>query len=216
LRKNTLLGLLAAALAVGSLSACGSTTGDSSTSGGSSSDGSSKSSKGSSKASKKSSKADDGCGSKATDDCTPHMTGKQSVRVDALIWSVKSAKTASGIGDQTYGAGATATGRFVIVKIGVHSDKNESATLSDEAIKLEVGGNTYDADNDGTVAASLDGQDPFFLNTIGPDADRTGIVVFDVPKKVLSKKVEVRFNEMGFGETHGYIALPSLSSSASS
>jgi Domain of unknown function (DUF4352) len=159
-----------------------------------------------------SAKKSSSCGSKATNDCTPHRSSNASVRVDALIWRVRSATTAKTIGDQTYGLGAKANGRFVIVKLRVHSDKNESATLTDNVIKLEINGNTYDADTDGTVAVLGEGGDqPFFLDTIGPDSDRNGIVVFDVPKSKLGGKIEVRFAELGFGETHGYIRLPSLS-----
>jgi hypothetical protein len=55
------------------------------------------------------------------------------------------------------------------------------------------------------------GDQPFFLDTVGPDSDRNGTVVFDVPKSKLGSKMEVRFGELGFGETHGYIRLPSLS-----
>ena len=149
-----------------------------------------------------------GCGTKATDDCTPHVPSGGSVRVDALIWRVRSVRTAKTLGDQTYGLGAKAQGRFVVVKLRVHSDKNESATLSDDTVKLVIGGNTYDADNDGTVAAMGSGEQPFFLDTVGPDADRDGTVVFDLPTSVLHKKIEVRFNELGFGSTHGYVALP--------
>ena len=97
-----------------------------------------------------------------------------------------------------------------MLKLKVRSDKNESATLSDNSIKLETNGNTYDADSDGSIAAIGAGQEPFFLDTIGPDSDRRGTVVFDVPRKVLAQKIEVRFNELGFGETHGYIRRPSL------
>jgi hypothetical protein len=32
-----------------------------------------------------------------------------------------------------------------------------------------------------------------------------------VPPKVLKQHPELRFNEFGFGETHGYISLPRLS-----
>jgi hypothetical protein len=49
------------------------------------------------------------------------------------------------------------------------------------------------------------------LEDIGPDATSNGKVVFDVPKSALNKKVEMRFNELGFGSTHGYIKLSSLS-----
>jgi hypothetical protein len=172
---------------------------------------SSSSSSGGSGSKSKTSKASKSCGFKATDDCTPHVGPNAKVRVDALIWRVASVRTAKTIGDQQYGLGAKASGRFVIVKLKVHSDKNESADLSSDVVKLEIDGNTYDADNDGSVAAMGAGEEPFFLNTIGPDADRSGAVVFDIPPKKLSKKIEARFNELGLGSTHGYIALPSLS-----
>jgi hypothetical protein len=149
------------------------------------------------------------CGSKATDDCTPHVGSNDSTRVDALIWRLSSVRQTATIGEQQYGGGARANGIFVVLKLRVHSDKNESATLMDSTIKLETRGNTYDADNDGTIAAIGAGEEPFFLDTIGPDSDRRGTVVFDVPRSVLDHKVEVRFNELGFGSTHGYIALPS-------
>jgi hypothetical protein len=150
------------------------------------------------------------CGIKATDSCTPHVGPAGKVRVDALVWKIVSATTAKTIGDQQYGLGAKANGRFVILKLKVHSVRDQSADLSDNVIKLEINDNTYDADNDGTVAAVGAGEQPFFLDTIGPDSNRNGTVVFDVPPRKLKGKVEARFNELGFGSTHGYIRLPSL------
>lgn len=160
---------------------------------------------------KKAADASGGCGTKASSDCTPHLPPDGMVRVDALLWSVRSATVKSAIGDQTYGLGAKANGKFLVVKIAVHSDKNESVTLTDDSIKLEVDGNTYDSDLDGTVAAAGTKDDPFFVKSIGPDSDNKGTVVFDVPESVLSKKIEVRFNELGFGDGHGYIRLPDVS-----
>ena len=80
----------------------------------------------------------------------------------------------------------------------------------DTAFQLEVSGNTYDTDTEGTIAAIGDGQEPLFFEDIGPDSTLTGKVVYDVPPKVLKKRLEMRFNELGFGETRGYIALPKL------
>ena len=40
----------------------------------------------------------------------------------------------------------------VVVKLKAASKKDESVTLSDNVIKLEVNGNTYDPDSDGSVA----------------------------------------------------------------
>jgi hypothetical protein len=188
-------------------SGCGSSSGGSS----SSSNGESSSTGGAKKAASK----PKGCGSKATDDCTPHVGPHRSVRVDALVWRVRSARVAKTLGDQQFGLGAKADGRFIVVKLRVTSDRSESATLTDKVTQLEVDDRKYDPDNEGTVAAIGAGDQPFFLEDIGPDSTATGTVVFDVPMSVLSKKPEMRFNELGFGSTHGYIRLPSLSAASS-
>jgi hypothetical protein len=154
-------------------------------------------------------KSSSDCGTKATDDCTPHVGPGGKVRVDALDWRVLGASSTKAIGDQQLGLGAKADGVFIVVKLQVHSNKTESDTITDESIQLEVpGGNTYKSDSDGTVAALGAGQKPLFLEDIGPDSTLRSEVVFDVPPKVLKKKIEVRFNELGFGSTHGYIKLP--------
>jgi hypothetical protein len=152
------------------------------------------------------------CGSRATDDCTPRVGQKSRVRVDALYWQVKSAKTATTIGDMTYGLGEKADGVFVVVDLRVKSAKSESVTLTDNVFQLEIGGKTYDTDSDGTIAAVGAGENPFFLEDIGPDATTRGKVVFDVPKRALKKNVLMRFNELGFGTTHAYVKLSSLGS----
>jgi hypothetical protein len=54
------------------------------------------------------------------------------------------------------------------------------------------------------------GDELFLLETLGPDSDKSGTVVFDIPKSKLGDKLELRFGELGFGETHGYIRLPAL------
>lgn len=150
------------------------------------------------------------CGSTATDDCTPVVAPNGKVRVDALTYRLLDATTSPTIGDTEYGFGETANGVYVILTVKVKSNKDESATLTDSVFKLDVGGNTYDPDNSGTVAAVGDGQEPFFLETIGPDSTLQGKVVFDVPQRVLRRKPKLRIDELGFGSTHAYIRLPML------
>jgi hypothetical protein len=152
------------------------------------------------------------CGIRATDDCTPHVAMGRSVRVDALYWNVTNVETASSIGDMQYGLGEKADGTFVVVNLKVRSAKSDSVTLTDNSIALETAdGKKYKADNDGTVAAVGAGEDPLFLEDIGPDATVHSKVVFDLPASALHKKLSIRFNELGFGTTHGYIKLPGLS-----
>ncbi len=175
---------------------------------GSASKGGAESESSKSKSSKKDKKAS--CGSRATDDCTPRVAQGHKVRVDALYWQVQSVKTSKTLGDMTYGLGEKADGVFVVVDLKVRSAKSESVTLTDNVFQLEIGGKTYDTDSDGTVAAMGAGDEPFFLEDIGPDATTRGTVVFDVPKSALKKRVAMRFNELGFGTTHAYIKLSSL------
>ncbi len=148
------------------------------------------------------------CVNRATDDCTPHVAMGHQVRVDALYWKVTSVKTAESIGDTEYGLGEKADGRFVIVNLKVRSDRDESATLTDEIVQIEIDGNTYKPDSDGTIAAIGSGADPLWFDDIGPDATMRSKVVFDVPPSALSKQISVRFGELGFGTTRGYIDLP--------
>ncbi len=147
-------------------------------------------------------------------DCTPHVPSDGKVRVDALIWQLRGASATKTIGDQQYGLGEKADGMFVVVKVRVHSSKTESATITSDTIQLEgPRGRTYKPDTDGTVAAVGAGDKPLFLEDIGPDSTLSSEVVFDVPPKLLNEKLEVRFGELGFGPTHGYIELPPVGTS---
>lgn len=162
------------------------------------------------KAEKKKPEKKDSCGSKATDDCTPHAGPGKTVEVDAMTWRILSAKTASSIGDTSIGLGEKANGVFIVVKLKVKSSHDESVTLSDDVISLDAKGNEYKPDTDGSVAAIGSGEEPFFLEGIGPDSTSTGTVVFDIPRKVLNSKPELGFGELGFGSTQGFIRLPPL------
>ena len=96
----------------------------------------------------------------------------------------------------------------MIATLTVSSDKDESETLSDSVVQLEGKGTSYDADSEGTIAAIGAGEDPLFFEDIGPDQTTISKVVFDVPPKVLQGKPKLRFNELGLGSTHAFIALP--------
>jgi hypothetical protein len=137
--------------------------------------------------------------------------------VDALVWKVLSARTASSLGDTSLGLGHKADGIYIVVKLQVHSAKSESATLTNDVIQLEANGRRYSPDDNGTIAAieqqsNSSASEPFFVTDISPDSTKRGLAVYDVPKSLLQKNIEVRFNELGFGQTHGYIKLPATSS----
>jgi hypothetical protein len=148
------------------------------------------------------------CGFKATDSCTPKVGVHGKVRVDALVWrlvGVRATKTLSNA------LGATrADGTFIVATVKVHSVKDQSATMTSDVVKLKDGNRTFSGSDKGETAVLASGGEPFLLRDIGPDTTVSGKVVFDVPKSVLRRHPQLQFNELGFGSTHGYIALPAL------
>lgn len=153
-----------------------------------------------------------GRGFEATDDHTPKMGVGKTVKVDGVRYKILSADTAKSIGDEY--VGETADGQFLVLRIRARNDRKKSSTLTDSVMAIEANGNTYEPDSEGTFAFELSrggdqNEDSFFLRDIQPGTATKGYVVFDLPRKVLNKQdLSVRFNELGFGSTHGYLAVP--------
>lgn len=150
------------------------------------------------------------CTNRATDDCTPRVGPDETVRVDALTWELTDVTTQETIGEQELGLGEEAQGVYLVADLKVTSNRNESVTLSDDIVTLVVGDRTYSPDNNGTIAAIGAGEEPLFFDDIGPDSTLESTVVFDVPENVLSEDLALRFGELGFGSTEGFIELPNL------
>ena len=150
-------------------------------------------------------------GENASGDNTPRVGPKGSVEVDTLRWKLLKAKTAMTIGDQQYGLGAEANGIYVVANLSVKNNKNESVTLTSEVVSLVAGEKVYSPDSSAEIALVGDGGQTFLLEDLGPGVTLKGTVAFDVAPSVLKQNPELRFNELGFGDTHGYIALPKLS-----
>ena len=148
----------------------------------------------------------------ATDGCTPRLGPNKEVKVDGVRYRISSARTAQSVGGEFFEE--KADGTFLILRITAANDRKESSTLTDDVMSIEANGKTFKSDLEGTTALQLSGnsdEEPFFLRDINPDTTTKGVVVFDVPDSVLSGKTQVRFNELGFGSTHGYLALPNVS-----
>ncbi len=129
--------------------------------------------------------------------------------VDTLTWRVTGARSALGSLGSEY-LGEDADGRFVVVNLSVRNGKDESVTINSGQMTLEANGKTYETDSEGTVAATIDGEDSFLLKDLGPDVTTRGVAVFDVPPAVLSASPEICFGELGFGSGKGCIRLPAL------
>lgn len=147
----------------------------------------------------------------ASDSNTPSVGPRGSVEVDTLRWRLQKAQATNAIGDQRYGLGAKANGIYVVVELSVKNNKSESVTLTSETVSLVAGDATYSTDSTAETALIGSGAKTFFLEDLGPGVTLTGQAAFDVAPEVLSQHPQLRFNELGFGSTHGYIALPPLS-----
>lgn len=145
----------------------------------------------------------------AGDDCTPHVGPNKKVTVDGIVYGITRLRGRSSIGDASIGLDEKASGAFLIIGMSAHSTKGETVQLSDDTFSVTCGGcPSYSTDSDGTFAVIGEGGEPFFLTDIQPDTTKRGVLVFDVPEKILTKKLELRINELGFGEGHGFIQLP--------
>jgi len=147
----------------------------------------------------------------ASDSNTPSVGPHGSVEVDTLRWRLRNAEATNTIGNQQYGLGAKANGIYVVVELSVKNNKSESVTLTSENVSLVAGDKTYSTDSSAETALIGDGAKTFFFEDLGPGVTLTGQTAFDVAPAILKQHPQLRFNELGFGSTHGYIALPPLS-----
>lgn len=147
----------------------------------------------------------------ASDSNTPSVGPNGSVEVDTLRWRLRNAETTKVLGDPQYGLGSQANGIYIVVELSVKNNKSESVTLTPEIVSLVAGDDTYSTDSSAETALIGSGADTFLLQDLGPDVTLTGKTAFDVAPAVLNRHPQLRFNELGFGSTHAYIALPALS-----
>ena len=96
--------------------------------------------------------------------------------------------------NQTAPAGDT----YVVAFLRVTNDKNEPVMPTRELVKLKIGPRTYPQ-----IATSWEAK------PLQPDEPAAALAAaWQVPVSELTHHAELQFNELGFGRTHGYIALP--------
>lgn len=98
----------------------------------------------------------------------------------------------------------------MVVDLSVENNKSDSVTLTSEVVNLVAGEATYSSNTQAETALIGEGANTFFLEDLGPEVTAKGKVAFDVAPGVLQKHPKLQFNELGFGDTHGYIVLPAL------
>lgn len=180
MRKTTILGLLlAATVALGCGAGAADTAGSGDTGG---------------KAS-----ADDDAGK--DDKKEPAKTAKlgDKVRDGKFEFTVKSAKCGvAKVGNDLLGE--KAQGQFCLVTVNVKNIGKESQAFSDSSQKAyDAAGTEYSTDSAAGIYANKDAATLF--NEINPGNQVTGVLVFDIPKKVKLTKVELHDSPFSGGVT---------------
>jgi Telomeric repeat-binding factor 2. len=102
------------------------------------------------------------------------------------------------VGDQYFGQ--TAQGQFVLVYVTVRNIGDEARTFDSSGQKLtDAQGRDFDADGAATIA--MGEQSNAFLKDINPGNGVKGILIFDVPKGVKLKKLELHDSVFSGGVT---------------
>jgi hypothetical protein len=146
----------------------------------------------------------------ASESNTPSVGPRESVEVDDLRWNLLHAEKTSTIGEASSGLGATANGIFVVVTLHVTNKKHSTATMTSDIVTLLANKKEYKTSSSADTALLGQGGKTFLIQELGPEVSLAGKAAFDVPPQILNESPQLRFNELGFGSTHGYIALPPL------
>ncbi|WP_290748221.1 DUF4352 domain-containing protein [Exiguobacterium sp. UBA3968] len=91
------------------------------------------------------------------------------------------------------------SGQFLVIDLTILNGDKEERFVDSNMFKVNVGDTEYSADTELDLYANEDGMG-FFLETINPNIEKTGNIVFELPKQVKNPKLEV---SSGFGWAGG-------------
>lgn len=156
-----------------------------------------------------------GCGAGATDDASGANSGSgdsdksdekatvakvgEPARDGKFEFTVKSTKCGVGkVGSDLLGA--TAQGQFCLITLNVKNIGKEAQLFDGSSQKAYAAdGTEYSADSEAALYANKKAET--FLNEINPGNQVTGVVVFDIPKKVKLTKLELHDSPFSGGVT---------------
>ena len=91
------------------------------------------------------------------------------------------------------------SGQFLVIGLTILNGDKEERFVDSNMFKVNVGDTEYSADTELDLYANEDGMG-FFLETINPNIEKTGNIVFELPKQVKNPLLEV---SSGFGWAGG-------------
>lgn len=91
------------------------------------------------------------------------------------------------------------SGQFLVISLTILNGDKEERFVDSNMFKVNVGDTEYSADTELDLYANEDGMG-FFLETINPNIEKSGNIVFELPKQVQNPNLEV---SSGFGWAGG-------------
>lgn len=122
---------------------------------------------------------------------------KDQVKVGKLTYVVNDVKMVDSLSN-VLGEKKT-SGQFLVIGLTILNRDKEERFVDSNMFKVNVGDTEYSADTELDLYANEDGMG-FFLETINPNIEKTGNIVFELPKQVKNPMLEV---SSGFGWAGG-------------
>lgn len=130
--------------------------------------------------------------------------------VGDMEYTVTKLGTADSVGPSVLPTNAS--GKYVVLDVTLKNNGNEAVTIDTSFFKLQRGDKTYEADASASMSANQ-GEDgaidnSFFLQSLNPDSEISGKVVFDVAEEVANADdLSVQVQTGVFGTETGVIGL---------
>ncbi|WP_077735660.1 DUF4352 domain-containing protein [Bacillus sonorensis] len=132
------------------------------------------------------------------------------VKVGDMNYKITKKSTADQVGPSALPT--KASGKFLVLDVTLKNNGNEKVTVDASFFKLKRGEKTYEADSAASMSANQGENgnidNSFFMQSLNPDSEISGKVVFDVaPEVVNAKDLQVQVQTGAWGTETGTIDL---------
>ncbi len=124
--------------------------------------------------------------------------GKISSNVGVVV--MDSEKQSSVGSNQFTRKSASGGATFVLIRVVVVNDRNDSVTMDSSLFKLLWDGKEYSISSEATTALMFDGVEIFFLKDINPGIQVQGVLAFETPDRIELDKASLQFSGGFFGK----------------
>ena len=122
------------------------------------------------------------------------------VAVGKMEYKVNSVEVAKQVGPSVLPTNAKDT--FLVVDLSVKNAGDKAVTIDSSFFKLKADGKTFEADSAASMSANQDENgnitNSFFMESLNPDMQQTGKIVFDIPEAQANAQNNVLQAQTGY------------------